>query len=292
MKDIQAIPFLEVSVLKEEYVAIIKNRVQEILAELEYHDIVIRDDIFKLLRKKSKVIFYPLDEEMDLDGFHVAKYMKDELTAFVYINSAKNFEKCIFCAAHELGHIYELEKDIEKEFPNVQFSTKEIDDIMNRFAAEMLMPQEVFHDKFRELWRLNTVGIVELKNGHLLKTIVALMDYFYVPYKSVVRRLWEIEFLTDMGREKFEKVEEQEPESVDLYIYEGKYTRLRHPSRHKSFEELPEYLTRAQDIHIISRRKSNTIRDEFEIDVTLLEDKVVKTAEDTLLDTDIMKGNL
>jgi len=283
---------LEVGVLKEEYVAIIKNRVQEILAELEYHDIVIRDDIFKLLRKKSKVIFYPLDEEMDLDGFHVAKYMKDELTAFVYINSAKNFEKCIFCAAHELGHIYELEKDIEKEFPDVQFSTKEIDDIMNRFAAEMLMPQQVFRDKFKELLYLHVADINQLKQGELLKTIVALMDYFYVPYKSVVRRLWEIDFLTEVGRKKFEKIEEKEPELIDLYIYAGKYTRLRHPSRHKTFEELPEYLNQAQDIKIISRRKANAIRDEFEIDATLLEDKVVKNAEDTLLDTDIMKGNL
>ena len=59
--------------LKNEFVQIIERRKNEILKELNYSEEVIRDDIFKLLRQKSKIIFYPLEEELDLDGFHIEK---------------------------------------------------------------------------------------------------------------------------------------------------------------------------------------------------------------------------
>ena len=73
--------------LREEYVVIIKKRVNEILNEFNYRESVIRDDIFKLLRKKSRVIFYPLEEEKDLDGFHIMRYMPNifSLHLCVYI---------------------------------------------------------------------------------------------------------------------------------------------------------------------------------------------------------------
>lgn len=278
--------------LKKEYITIIEKRVQEILEELDYHDKVIRDDIFKLLRKKSLVLFYPLDEEQDLDGFHIVKFVKDRPTAFVYINSAKNFEKCIFCAAHELGHIYELEKDIEKEFSDAQLSMRDVDDIMNRFAAELLMPYKEFRDNFYRFLNKYCKDIKQLKLGDLLKVIVALMDYFYVPYKSVVRRLREIDFFTESGLNKFERIEKESPELINRYIYEGKYTRLRHPSRIKSFEDLPQYLDYAQADNIISQRKADEIREAFDIDLTLSDERLEKAKEDAILDTDIMKGNL
>ena len=105
--------------LKKEYVDIIVEKKNEILKELNYNEPVIRDEIFKLLRSKSHIVFYPLDEELDLDGFHIERCVNGEVKAFVYINTAKNFEKNIFCAAHELGHIYEIEKAIEMFFARV-----------------------------------------------------------------------------------------------------------------------------------------------------------------------------
>ena len=65
--------------LKNEFVQIIERRKNEILKELNYSEEVIRDDIFKLLRQKSKIIFYPLEEELDLDGFHIEKSVNGQM---------------------------------------------------------------------------------------------------------------------------------------------------------------------------------------------------------------------
>lgn len=278
--------------LKDEYVNIIVKKKNEILKELDYNEAVIRDEIFKLLRSKSRIIFFPLDEELDLDGFHIERCVNGQMRAFVYINTAKNFEKNIFCAAHELGHIYQIEKEIESVCTNVHFSTKEVDDIMNRFAAELLMPLEHFKNKFRQFLQIFCTEKGVIKERELLRIIVALMDYYYVPYKSVVWRLWEIGFLTEFGREKFIKIEENDADIINVYIYEGKYTRLRNPSRIKSFENLPEYLNYAEQNHVYASRKICKMRDDFEINISVSEEKMEAVANNELDVMDIQKEYL
>lgn len=278
--------------LKKEYIEIIVKKKDEILKEFNYKEPVIRDEIFKLLRSKSKILFFPLDEELDLDGFHIERCVKGKMMAFVYINTAKNFEKNIFCAAHELGHIYEIEKAIESVFEGVKFDNKEIDVIMNRFAAELLMPHLHFCNKFQELLSIICSEKGVIKGSELLKIIVALMDYYYVPYKAVVWRLWEIGFLTEAGRDKFAKIEEEDADIINAYIYEGKYTRLRNPSRIKGFENLPEYLNFAEQNHVYAKRKINQMRDDFEIEISVSDEKMEAVANDKLDAKDIQKEYL
>lgn len=278
--------------LKKEHVEIIVKKKNEILEDLNYKEAVVRDEIFKLLRSKSRILFYPVDEELDLDGFHIERCVNGQMTAFVYINTAKNFEKNIFCAAHELGHIYEIEKTIEEVYPDVHFSTKETDEIMNRFAAELLMPEEHFRNKFHELLQIFCTEKGIIRESELLKIVVALMDYYYVPYKAVVWRLWEIGFLTEIGREKFAKIEAEDGDIINVYIYEGKYTRLRNPSRIKSFENLPEYLNFAEQNQVYARRKINQMRDDFEINISVSEERLEAVANNELDIVDIQKGYL
>lgn len=268
--------------LKNEFVQIIERRKNEILKELNYSEEVIRDDIFKLLRQKSKIIFYPLEEELDLDGFHIEKSVNGQMVAFVYINTAKNYEKCIFCGAHELGHIYEIEKDILNEYPQEVLTMQDIDDVMNRFAAELLMPRENFKQKFEEFLMRNRKNNSVIKYSELLKTIVALMDYYYVPYKAVVWRLWEIDFLTLSGRDKFENIEKEERDIIDAFILEGKYTRLRHPTRLKNFENLTENLKYAEENGVYGANKIQMMKTDFDIDISIPEDKIAQTESDEL----------
>lgn len=268
--------------LKNEFVQIIERRKNEILKELNYSEEVIRDDIFKLLRQKSKIIFYPLEEELDLDGFHIEKSVNGQMVAFVYINTAKNYEKCIFCGAHELGHIYEIEKDILNEYPQEVLTMQDIDDVMNRFAAELLMPRENFKQKFEEFLMRNRKNNSVIKYSELLKTIVALMDYYYVPYKAVVWKLWEIDFLTLSGRDKFENIEKEERDIIDAFILEGKYTRLRHPTRLKNFENLTENLKYAEENGVYGANKIQMMKTDFDIDISIPEDKIAQTESDEL----------
>lgn len=278
--------------LDAKYVDIIKEQVQLIRSELNYSDEVIRDDIFKLLRKKSKIIFFPLVDEPDLDGFHIEKCINEEIVAFVYINSAKNFEKNIFCGAHELGHVYGIEKRIIERYPDQSFSSQEIDDIMNRFAAELLMPDTCFRKKFQELLAGERSLEGALKYGELLKTIVALMDYFYVPYKAVVRRLYEVSFLTQAGLEKFEKIEDEDKEIIDALIYEGKYTRLRHPTMMTNFENLQESLNFAQEYHVIGTKKIERMKRDFGIDISISEEMLAEKIGEKIDSKDIAKEYL
>ncbi len=273
-------------------VEVIREQISVIRAELNYSDEVVRDDIFKLLRQKSKIIFFPLVDEPDLDGFHIEKYVNGELVAFVYINSAKNFEKNIFCGAHELGHVYEIEKKILEKYPDESFSTQEIDEIMNRFAAELLMPCDIFLSKFTKILKHIRENERVLKNGELLKTIVALMDYFYVPYKAVVRRLYEVGFLTQIGMQKFERIEDEEKDIIDAIIYEGKYTRLRHPTMMTSFENLQESLSFAEEYHAISKLKIQRMRQDFKIDISISEEMLAEMTEEKIDLEDIAKEYL
>ena len=63
---------------------------------------------------------------------------------FVYINTAQTIEKQVFTAAHELGHIWGIDELISSSSTTMSsFDGKE--KITNRFAAELLMPEQIFH---------------------------------------------------------------------------------------------------------------------------------------------------
>lgn len=134
--------------MKKSYIDAIKKASEAIISKYSFSDEPVRDNIFKILRDKGVVIFYPMEEEEDLDGFHVDRTVNGEKTAFVYINTAKYFDKCIFCAAHELGHICEIEKIIESDIGET-VPGDQVDDIMNRFAAELLMPEKMFISRLK-----------------------------------------------------------------------------------------------------------------------------------------------
>ena len=188
-----------------------------------------------------------------------------------------------------MGHIYKIEKDIKAVYPDVDFNSLEIDEIMNRFAAEMLMPKEIFIAKFKEFLDFYRKDESIIRYAEMIKVIIALMDYFYVPYKAVVWRLWEIEFLTLTGRQKFENIEKEDSNIIDAYIFEGKYTRLRHPTKLKSFENLLENLSYAEQNKIYSKRRIEEMRNDFEIDISVSGEKIAKTESDKLDMGDITK---
>ena len=170
---------------------------------------IIREDIFKILEMNSKIIYYPIEDD-DICGF-VYKFKGYK---FCYINSNIPLEKQVFAAAHELYHI--LYSDIGKgELINSQvidgkLAVGEInrEDIKaNRFAAEFLVPEEVFRNE------LNIRGII--KNSIDLSGIVELMDVFLVPFKTLITRLFEIEYIS---KEKFKEFMFEESRNEDQGI--------------------------------------------------------------------------
>ena len=65
---------------------------------------------------------------------------------FVYLNTAKPLEKQIFAAGHELGHLWNVADIIWNAQLEKQFPRKENEEAaMNRFSAELLMPEKTFY---------------------------------------------------------------------------------------------------------------------------------------------------
>ena len=135
----QKIPVEQVDIIR----AFIDSRRDEHSRENNVHlNTVLREDIFPLLDRICTVVYFPIDDKEN-NGFHVSYPFRGQDIDFVYINTAQDREKQIFTAAHELGHIWELDKHLSAEC-KLQMDTEYCERIMNRFAAELLMPMDIF----------------------------------------------------------------------------------------------------------------------------------------------------
>ena len=120
-----------------------------------FPNVIIRGDVLQVLNRYCTVIYYPLDGERN-NGFHISDIpdIKGKKQHFVFINTAQSIEKQVFTAAHELCHVWNIEKrvieklgiDIDK-LNNQGFNSME-ERIANRFAAELLMPEAEFRAQF------------------------------------------------------------------------------------------------------------------------------------------------
>lgn len=157
------------------------------LAELNKLGRVIGEEIFKILEQAALLILYPINDD-ELCGF-VCK--KDD-RIFAFVNSAIPLEKQIFAAAHELYHIWYDESALVTgemvKSDTLEIDLNGIETKANRFAAMFLVQKQLI---IEELSNLSIDKSEQLDVSH----IVRLMDVFGVPYKTIVRRLFEIAFI-------------------------------------------------------------------------------------------------
>lgn len=251
-----------------EVLKIIKDEVSRVKSDNDLDNIIIRDDVFQTLEKVSIVVYYPL-EDKHIDGFHIKRTIKGEEKEFVYINTAHPVEKQIFCAAHELGHIYRIDEVVERSLGDYSFSTEDKESVINRFAAELLIPEEVFKDKFntrrKEVQRDENIIML----SDLLGIIIDFMNYFFVPYKAVIKRLYEVCGISSKNLKILEELDKEGSTIIKECINAGQYTRLNKPNKIKAIENLKEYLDQAEKKGIISSHKLNAIKADFEIEDVL-----------------------
>jgi Zn-dependent peptidase ImmA (M78 family) len=152
---------------------------------------IVKEEVFHILLSVSTFIQFPIRDD-ELCAFVCRKGNK----IFSFVNSNIPYEKQIFAAAHELYHIWydeEVLADGELLRENVLETELERGNIdereakANRFAAMFLVPTDVLRKELDNL-RIKPTDIRE-------DLIVVLMDLFGVPYKTMVRRLHEIDFI-------------------------------------------------------------------------------------------------
>lgn len=228
--------------IKPQYLSIIRQEARRIRKEYGFsNDFAIGSYIFTILQNECVLMRIPKPNEPDLDGFSTEKIIDGRLETVVFINSAKNVEKQNFCAAHELGHQRRIERLIKDKFPNEVITAGDVEEIMNRFAAELMMPEEDFRKRCRSKYlpdygdEINGEYKITIVNA--VHMIIAIMDYYYVPYKAVVYRLGEVGIFSDSDCQKMLYYENTRKDIVNGMFPEMGITRLRMPNNARQVSE-------------------------------------------------------
>lgn len=247
--------------------AVVEKIIELTDAELKEHGIVneiVRDDVFSVLDSHCIILYYPLPED-DINGYHINRMINDKPQEFVFINTANTTEKQVFAAAHELGHVLKVDEKIIKEF-DLNSSTEISEKIINRFAAELLMPEKIFVDKADNI--LKTLNVKDkISIGNMVYLIVCLMNEFLVEFEAIVRRFNELKKISDTSRDLLLKLKNI-PDFYDEITSLAKasnFTRLFIKSNNRSIKNLKELVDKANEKQTLTETKIKSILKTFGI---------------------------
>ena len=152
----------------------------------------IANDIFTILdRLDIMLLEYPIESEGDRPAFSAAIMYSEEgdrKLTFIGLNTADHYDKQIFAIAHELYHYYtksgsHLSRPEDEESSLIEVKA-------NRFAAEFLLPETVLESIVLDEFKTSTLEKVQHKT--LLRFIARLHCTWWLPYRSLVKRMHEI----------------------------------------------------------------------------------------------------
>lgn len=259
---------------------------QEELKE-QYPNVLLRDETLKLLEQYCTVLYYPLQGETN-NGFHIDNIpTKDgKLHHFVYLNTAQTLEKQVFTAAHELGHIWRVDDHIQNAWHEKHGRRLKIDEdlreqIINRFAAELLMPAQYFKAKFHTESKEKIQEDGTLRLLDMLRIVAKMMEHFFVPWKSVVYRFGELGILPEadtktlLGEGELSLLTPDLIEdTLDAIKTELGYEELFKTEERKWIEGLPELLDRAASQNVVSKTKLEAIYQTFGLEKKTIDPKL------------------
>jgi hypothetical protein len=244
----------------------IRNLIDELKTENGIIDEVVRDGVFNILQNlpDCTLVYYPIESEAveeGCDGCHVVRTIKGHKEQLVFINTANTRERQAFSVAHELGHIWNVDGRLRERIPDEKFETE---DIIDRFAAELLMPEKLFKElaqkKLDEFLDENH----RLKMSDMIKVVAFLMDYFFTPYKATVLRLKEVQLISGKGVTLL--LNYKDSKYVSDIIVENQYVRLGIRTNQKSVANLQENLALIEERRLFTDNKINAIRKKFNIE--------------------------
>lgn len=252
-------------------VPILQKMANEIIKKNQVPGDVVRDSVFDILEKNCTVVYYPLHDENC--GFHIKRFINETEYDFVYINTDKKYAEQVFAAAHELGHVKNVVEKVAEEVGEVkELSEVESEDIINRFAAELLMPCDIFKSSFLSFYNeLNKENRI-LKIDEILLLMVKQMNEYMVPYEAVRRRMVETQIIDDTTAEILK--EENIQTYVDALSSELN-TMLDVKTQKKTIPGLRSKLEYAERNNLVDEYTIKKIKNEFEFKDVENNDKVV-----------------
>lgn len=241
-----------------------------------YINEIVREDIFNILDHYCTVVYFPLSHEKSNDGFHVTMpvdYNESGEEHFVFLNTAKPREKQVFAAAHELGHILVCEDSfwddsLEQALPR---NKENVDAVMNRFAAELLMPTDPFRRSATNLFERFVTEDGRMFATDAFRTIASLMDEFCVPAQAVICRFYEVGLLKkEICQELLTGPKNGEipmpyptffDKMIKMCVQEGGYTNLLESSQKRGIRDFPEVLNEMEEKGLFSAEKIGQLRE-------------------------------
>ena len=225
----------------------------------------IANDIFTILdRLDIMLLEYPIESEGDRPAFSAAiMYSEDgdnKLT-FIGLNTADYYDKQIFAIAHELYHYYtksgsHLSRPEDEEGSLIEIKA-------NRFAAEFLLPETVLESIVLDEFKTSTLEKVQHKT--LLRFIARLHCTWWLPYRSLVKRMHEIGAIS---AEQYAELY-----SVDERDLQGEYGKIGQAINKEVFLKLNQPTknigTSPNEIEIIIRNFEDNLIDEDKFAETL-----------------------
>ena len=119
-----------------------------------------------------------------MSGNYSEKFGSDKI---IVLNNSNPANRRRFTLAHEFGHFLldPKAKDVFEFYDAYETDDDEspTEQLVNKFAAELLMPSKLFSKKYNEMKK---------KKMDIYDICIALTEFFEVPYKAVTTRIAEL----------------------------------------------------------------------------------------------------
>lgn len=256
----------------EDYIReLINQKWQEEDLKTSFPNPLLRDDVLDLLDRFCTVIYFPLEGERN-NGFHRTGIPLADGSDmdFVFVNTAQTMEKQVFTAAHELGHIWKVDDAVIRGMTLTD--TPEYRElIVNRFAAALLMPKEIFRRSLLSILKNLKSQDGKLTALNTLRLVVLLMDQFFVPRKSIVLRMAELGHLKEKDANYLlgygDAPDGEIEEVTEKLLAEYGFIKFQKPSMKRWISGLGDLLEQAERDHLLPQEKINHMRTTFGIAV-------------------------
>ncbi|MDE7267087.1 MAG: ImmA/IrrE family metallo-endopeptidase [Lachnospiraceae bacterium] len=225
---------------------------------------VIRDDIFAILKAECVVLYYAL-EDSSIEGCHVIKPLNGKLEQFVFINTTKAVQEQTWTAAHELGHVWEVDFYVKKELNQYKLDSE---DLVNRFAAELLLPESIFKKEVHEKLKEYDYKGPRMSTEIMVRLVTYLMNYFCTPYKAIIRRFIELEYIKESAEQQYLEGFEEQNDLYKRLIVENQYTRLETVNKAYSMGSMERDIILLEENGVYSDKKIARLRELFHLERT------------------------
>lgn len=227
---------------------------------------IIRDDVFAVLEEECTVLYYSLEDS--IEGCHIVKPVNHKMQQFVFINTSKTVQEQVWTAAHELGHVWEVDKYVRKCYPE---NSDDTETLVGRFAAELLMPDNITREEISSKLDEYHYKGTQMEVSMMMELIAYLMNFFCVPYKAIVYRFIELGYILEKAKDEFFVYETSE--ELGQAIRENQYTRLNQKAESWSISNIQNEIRLLEEEELMSEKQIEYLRKVFRLNKESVDEK-------------------